>query len=35
MKNRLVESFNSRLRIVLLIEHLFPTLRHARHLSEV
>jgi transposase InsO family protein len=32
MQNGFVESFNGRLRDECLNEHLFPTLRHARHL---
>lgn len=32
MQNGLVESFNGRLRDECLNEHLFPTLRHSRHL---
>ncbi len=35
MQNGLVESFNGRLRDECLNEHLFPTLRHARHLIAV
>jgi putative transposase len=31
MQNGLVESFNGRLRVECLNEHLFPTLRHDRH----
>ena len=32
MQNGFVESFNERLRDECLNEHLFPTMRHARHL---